>query len=68
MTIFQIIKNLKNYEITCKRNGHKPTKDDLQDFLNNTKFPKTTQCEECGFMLELKLDENDEDYYWTNEI
>ena len=69
MIMFEILKNLKTYEFTCKkRHHHEPLDTDLKDFLTNNKFTKQTVCQDCGFSLELKLDDNDPDIYWIDEI
>ena len=67
--MFRILKNLKNYEFVCKRrNHHEPNLEDELDFLENLKFAKQTYCNDCGFALELKIDEDDPESYWINEI
>ncbi len=69
MSMFTILKNLKNYEFVCKRrNHHEPYHEDESDFLSNSKFPKITYCVDCGFALELKLDEDDPESYWIQEV
>jgi len=66
--MFKILKDFKNYEFICKRrNYHKPNPEDEIDFLKNNKFRKVTYCEDCGFALELKLDDDPESY-WVQEI
>ena len=67
--MFKILKNLKNYEFICKRrNHHKPDTEDEADFLKNPKFRKETYCGDCGSALELKLDEEDSEFYWIQEL
>ena len=69
MFIFKILKNLKNYEIICKKKGHhEPKSKDVLDFIKNKRFPKETFCQDCGFALELKLDDEDTNAYWIHEI
>lgn len=69
MTMFKILQNFKNYEFICKRrNHHKPNSEDEVDFLKNPKFRKETYCEDCGFGLELRLDEEDIESYWIQEL
>lgn len=69
MSMFKILKNLKNYGFICKRrNYHQPNSEDEDDFLENPKFPKETYCKDCGFALELKLDEEDNEFYWIQEL
>lgn len=68
MSKFKIFKNLKNYEITCKIRGHhEPENNDVSDFILNMKFPKETYCQDCGFSLELEIDDDNPKYYWVNE-
>ncbi len=69
MSMFKILKNLKDYEIVCKKRGHhEPESKDVSDFIKNTAFPKETFCQDCGFILELKLDDEDSNAYWIQEI
>ena len=69
MPMIKILKSLARYEIICKKHGeHKPQSEDLEDFVKNPKFTKETQCEDCGFSLQLTLDENDDDIFWITEI
>ena len=67
--LMEIFKSLTRYELTCKRKGeHTAVSEDLYDFVRNPKFTKETQCEDCGFKLQLVLDEHDSDLFWTREI
>ena len=67
--MFKILKNWTNYELICKkRDRHEPLRAELMDFKENPKFPKKTRCQDCGFEIELKIDEDDSGYYWVKEI
>lgn len=67
--IFKILKNIKNYVVICKiRNAHNPDPEDALDFLNNPKFPKQTRCIDCGFDLEIRVDECDPEFYIIQEV
>lgn len=69
MQFRELVSNLKNYELVCKRrSSHAPLLEDKEDFIHNAKFPKETYCKDCGVALELKLDEDDPNMYWVREI
>ena len=67
--MLSIFKSLAKYEwISKRRHHHEPRPEDLKDFLSNSKFPKETICVDCGSMLELELDQDEQDTYWVTEV
>ena len=69
MAMFQILKDLKNYEMVCKKRGHhEPKPEDVLLFIADVEHPKETYCIDCGSTLELRLDDEDSTKYWIQEI
>jgi len=69
MPVLKVLKNATNYALICRpRNEHKVDRDEELEFVRDPKFTRTVQCLDCGFDLELKLDETNNELYNIREI
>lgn len=71
-SVKEFLKYFLKYLFICKiRNSHRVSSKEENEFLNNTSCNRITQCLDCNFDLELKLDNNNTEFYiiseWENQ-